>query len=448
MHPVAKLKQDRAAKLAEAKELNAKADATAEDTAKVDALLAECDALAAQIDAAEKAEAEMAERAAARAAKLAALDEQMAAVPEPKAGRSPIAKVRDMREDDPRRGFRSLGDFGAAVMGAAVPGRALDRRLGLVAAATGLQQGVGPDGGFLVPPEFSSMIWDGLNKSPDNLLSMTDQYTVSGESLTFNANAETSRATGSRWGGIQGYWISEAAQITSSKPTFRQVKIEPQQLAVLCYATDKLLANTAALDQYLGRAAQDEIMFLVNDAIINGNGVGKPKGILNSACRVAVSKETGQAAATIVKANIDKMWSRMHPQARANAVWFINVDTEPQLEQLSQVVGTGGVPVYLPPGGIADTPNARLKGRPVMPIEACATLGTEGDIILADMRAYVTGLKGGIDSAMSMHLRFDYAETAFRFMFSADGQPWLASAITPFKGSNTLSPFVTLATRS
>ncbi len=115
---------------------------------------------------------------------------------------------------------------------------------------------------------------------------------------------------------------------------------------------------------------------------------------------------------------------------------------------LSQVVGTGGVPVYLPPGGIADTPNARLKGRPVMPIEACATLGTEGDIILADMRAYVTGLKGGIDSAMSMHLRFDYAETAFRFMFSADGQPWLASAITPFKGSNTLSPFVTLATRS
>jgi subfamily B ATP-binding cassette protein HlyB/CyaB len=29
-----------------------------------------------------------------------------------------------------------------------------------------------------------------------------------------------------------------------------------------------------------------------------------------------------------------------------------------------------------------------------------------------------------------------------------DGQPWLNSAITPFKGSNTLSPFVTLATRS
>ena len=49
---------------------------------------------------------------------------------------------------------------------------------------------------------------------------------------------------------------------------------------------------------------------------------------------------------------------------------------------------------------------------------------------------------------MSMHLRFDYAETCFRFMFAVDGQPWLASAITPFKGSNDVSPFVALAARA
>lgn len=50
---------------------------------------------------------------------------------------------------------------------------------------------------------------------------------------------------------------------------------------------------------------------------------------------------------------------------------------------------------------------------------------------------------------MSIHLRFDYGETAFRFMFEIDGQPWIAEPLTPFKGSaNTLSPFVTLATRA
>lgn len=350
---------------------------------------------------------------------------------------------------DPKRGFRSIGDFAIAVRSAALRGNAMDQRLGIMAAATGMSQGVGSDGGFTVPPSFATTIWDGLNTGIDNLLSRTDNYTVEGESLTFNANAETSRATGSRYGGIQGYWIAEAAQMTSAKPTFRQVKVEPQQLAVLVYATEKLLANSnVALEQYITRAATDEINWLVGNSIINGTGAGQPTGVVGHAATVSVSKETGQAATTIVKKNVDKMWSRLHPRSRANAVWLINVDCEPQLEDLNISVGTGGVPVYLPPGGIADTPNSRLKGRPVIPIEFCATLGTVGDIILADLSGYVVGTRGGVDSAMSMHLRFDYNETAFRFLFAIDGRPWLASALTPANGSNTLSPIVTLATRS
>lgn len=350
---------------------------------------------------------------------------------------------------DPKRGFRSIGDFAIAVRSAALRGNAMDQRLGIMAAATGMSQGVGSDGGFTVPPSFATTIWDGLNTGIDNLLSRTDNYTVEGESLTFNANAETSRATGSRYGGIQGYWIAEAAQMTSAKPTFRQVKVEPQQLAVLVYATEKLLANSnVALEQYITRAATDEINWLVGNSIINGTGAGQPTGIVGHAATVSVSEETGQAATTIVKKNVDKMWSRLHPRSRANAVWLINVDCEPQLEDLNISVGTGGVPVYLPPGGIADTPNSRLKGRPVIPIEFCATLGTVGDIILADLSGYVVGTRGGVDSAMSMHLRFDYNETAFRFLFAIDGRPWLASALTPANGSNTLSPIVTLATRS
>ena len=362
-----------------------------------------------------------------------------------------VVSTKDRVLDDPKHGFAGVGEFGAAVHAACDPsrGHAIDERLRMQAAATGNQQSVGSDGGYLVPPEFSNMIWDGMNQDPDNLLAMTDNYTVTGESLSFPANAETSRANGSRYGGVQGYWLSEAAQITSSKPTFRQVRIEPQELAVLVYATDKLLRNTTALDQYISRAATAEINFLVSDAIVNGTGAGQPKGILSSASRVTVAKETGQAASTIVADNLDKMWSRLHPKSRANAVWFINVDIEPQLQKLQQEIGTGGVPLYRPAGGLAGSPLATLKGRPVMPIEYCQTLGTEGDIILADMSAYCTGTRGGgVNSAMSIHLRFDYAETAFRFMFEADGQPWLASAITPKNGSNTLSPFVTLATRS
>jgi hypothetical protein len=49
---------------------------------------------------------------------------------------------------------------------------------------------------------------------------------------------------------------------------------------------------------------------------------------------------------------------------------------------------------------------------------------------------------------MSVHLKFDSAQSAFRFIFEVDGQPYLNSALTPFKGSNTLSTHINLAVRA
>ena len=355
---------------------------------------------------------------------------------------------RNRAEDNPTRRFRNLGEFAMAVRNAHAPSvRAVDERLQFCAAATGLNQATGPEGGYLVPPSFSETIWDGMNVGEDNLLARTDQYTVDGESLTFNANAETSRVT-SLYGGVIAYWIAEAAQLTGTKPTFRQVTVRPQQLAALCYATDKLLANATSLNQWITKAATAAINFKVGDAIINGTGAGQPLGLLNSGCTVSVSKESGQAAATIQHANIVKMFARMHKMSRPNAVWLINQDIEPQLYSMTLALGTSALAVYTPPGGLSAAPYATLMGKPVIPIEYCATLGTVGDIILADMRAYITATQGGIDSAVSMHLRFDYLEQVFRFVFAVDGQSWLASAMTPYKGTATLSPFVTLATRA
>jgi HK97 family phage major capsid protein len=111
-------------------------------------------------------------------------------------------------------------------------------------------------------------------------------------------------------------------------------------------------------------------------------------------------------------------------------------------------VGTGGAPVFMPPGGLSGAPYGTLMGRPVIPVEYCATVGTEGDIILADLSQYLMIDKGGINAASSMHVRFIYDEMAYRFIYRVDGQPIWNSALTPKNGSNTLSPFVTLATRS
>lgn len=102
---------------------------------------------------------------------------------------------------------------------------------------------------------------------------------------------------------------------------------------------------------------------------------------------------------------------------------------------------------FIEPGRISDAPRGMLLGRPLVPVEYCATVGDVGDVILADLSQYLVAEKGGIQAASSIHVQFLTDETAFRFVYRVDGAPLWNSALTPFQGSNTLSPFVTLAAR-
>jgi len=351
---------------------------------------------------------------------------------------------------DNRERFSSLGQQLAAVMRAGMPGGTVDPRLLRGAAATGLNETVPSDGGFLVQQDFATVLLQDVFQT-GILAQRCRRVTISGNAngIKINGVDETSRAS-TRWGGILGYWASEAEEKTKSKPKFRQIELNLKKLIGLCYATEELIQDAAALEGIIRSGFASEFGFLVDDAIINGTGAGQPLGILNSGCLVTVSKEAGQAPATVLAENVIKMYSRIFAQSRQNAVWLINQNVEPQLFTMSLSVGTGGVPVYMPAGGLSGAPYGTLFGRPVIPIEQCATLGTVGDIIFADLNGYILAEKGGIQSDMSIHVRFIYDEQVFRFVLRLDGQPVRASALTPYKGgaNYTQSHFVALETRS
>ena len=158
--------------------------------------------------------------------------------------------------------------------------------------------------------------------------------------------------------------------------------------------------------------------------------------------------ETSQAADTVVTENIEKMYARMWGKGKTNGVWLINGDVWPQLFGLVRSVTTGNVPLFVAPGGIANSPYGTLLGRPILEIEQCATVGDAGDIIFADMSQYILIEKGDPQFSSSMHVRFIYDEMTFRVTYRANGQAAWASARTPYKGSNTRSPFITLAARA
>lgn len=345
--------------------------------------------------------------------------------------------------------FGSFGEQMMSVMRAGLPGGHADPRL--FNAATGLNETVPSDGGFLVQQDFSSTLLQDVFET-GILASRCRRVQISGNanSIKINGVDETSRATGSRSGGVRVYWADEADEKTASKPKFRKIELTLKKIVALCYATDELLDDATALESIIRDSFRNEMGFAIDDSIFNGTGAGQPLGIMNAGCLVSVAKETGQAASTVVAENVIKMYSRLFASSRKNAVWLINQNIEPQLFTMSLAVGTGGIPIYMPAGGLSGQPYGTLFGRPVLPIEQTQTLGTQGDIVFADFNnGYILAEKGGIQSDMSIHVRFIYDESVFRFVLRIDGQPVRASALTPYKGgaSYTQSHFITLDTR-
>ena len=344
--------------------------------------------------------------------------------------------------------FRSLGEQLISVAKFYKSnGRDVDQRLFEVR-ALGLNEGIPSEGGFLVQTDFSTTLVQKIHET-GVLPGRCTPFKISAGSngVRINAVDETSRVDGSRWGGVLAYWLNEAGTKLATKPKFRAIDLKLEKLIGVCYATDELLQDAAGLESVIMQAFPEEFGFLVDRAIFEGTGAGQPLGIVPSGAMVTVAKEAGQAADTVVAENISKMWARMWARSRANAIWLINQDVEPQLDLLSVPSGAFGIPAYMPAGGLSEAPYGRLKGRPVMIFEHCATLGDVGDIVLADFSQYLLADKGDIQTASSIHVAFLTDETTFRFVYRVDGEPIWNAPLTPAKGSNTLSPFVTLAAR-
>lgn len=431
------LRQQKAAIAAEANAILQPAQAenralSAEEISKLDGLSTQAEALAASIERAEKFEGD-----------ARAVDPPQHLAP----------------ENDPRGKFKSLGEqFQAIAVAARSNGLKVDPRLGMInAAASGLSEGVPSDGGFLIQPEYAA---DLLQKTyaQGALLSRVRKIPITtSNQMRINAIDETSRAAGSRWGGVLMYWADEAATVTASRPKMRQIELNLKKLIGIAYATDELLRDAAALEAIISAAFASEATFALEDAIVNGTGVGKPLGILNSPSVVQQAIEPTQTIAnsnSFLALNVSKMWSRMWTGSLNQSVWLMNQELIPYL--VTATVGSGAWPVYLPPGpggsdpGIAYAPQGTLLGRPILILEQCQKVGTPGDLILSDLSQYLFGDPTmGLQTASSIHVRFLYDEMTFRFVYRADGLPAWNAAITPASGSALKqSPFITLGTRS
>lgn len=368
----------------------------------------------------------------------------------PAPSNAPRRRIEIVDRNPGRWGFNHLGDYAQAVIKASLPNGFVDNRLIIRGApTTSGQEGAGADGGFAVPPDFRTEISSKI-MDETTLLSRTDQNTSSSNELVMpvDENAPWDSV------GLQAYWKDELQQLSQSKPNLSENRVALHKLTVLTPISEELMSDAPAMDRYLRTKAPQRINWKIEDAIVRGDGVGKPLGLLNAPGAVtAADLGSGQAADSVVPQNILDMHSRMPARNRANAVWLINQDVEPALNSM-QYAGSGSNPniwpVYLPPGGLSVSPYGTLMGRPVVPTEACSVLGDVGDIIFVDLTQYLTVTKtSGPRVDISMHLYFDYDALAFRFILRIGGQPWWAKPWTRRdSNSPTLSAYVLLDNRT
>ena len=362
------------------------------------------------------------------------------------AANATVGAVKENLENDPKHGFKSFGEFAQSVRAASLEGGRPEKRLliGAAVPTTTGNEGVGADGGFAIPPAYSTDVFK-ISLGEDSLLPLTENTEVQSNSMVFPKTEQTPWGTN----GVRAYWQAEATAATATKPTLGTQTLRLHKLMALVPLTDELVADTSALSSLLPGLIGDSIRWKMNESILFGNGNGQPQGALNSGAVITVAKEAGQATLTLVPLNIAKMISRLPPGSFGSAVWVINPDVLPALFTLV----LGSYPMYLPAsnpsvGGFQLTPYGLLMGRPIMISQHANTFSAQGDIQLHDLSYYRTITKaGGVQMATSLHLYFDADALAMRATFRIDGGSKIVAPINPAKGSNTLSPFVQLAAR-
>lgn len=386
---------------------------------KFDELHAEVERIDAQLERGAKAEA------------LAA----KAREPEPAVGERAVVSAlgestHPHRGPEAKTSFESLGEFMSAVRF-----NPDDQRLHFQAAQ---RMKDGSQGGFAVPEQFSDQI---LEVGPQDAIVRPRAAVIEAgdppdAAINIPALDQTGAQPHNRYGGVEVRWTGEGGTKHESEAKLRMVKLQPQEVAGLIYVTDQLLRNWASADTFLRRQLGGALRRAEDRAFWRGDGVAKPKGVIEADAAYKVTRDTGNTIKYVDLVNMEERLLDMD-----DAVW---VCTPAGLSQLRQLQDPAGRYIWTGADTAArDGQAGILLGRPVIKNERSPALGSLGDIALVSLQHYLVKDGSGPFVAMSEHVKFADNQTAVKIFKLVDGQPWLTET---FKLENSFeaSPFVLL----
>ncbi len=310
-----------------------------------------------------------------------------------------------------------------------------------------LVEGTDSAGGFLVPETFNaSLIATGLESA---VVRSNGAFTVpmSSDTLRYPRINETTRVS-TVYGGVMAYWQGEGGTYQESEPVFGNITLTAKKLMGYTKISDELLADSAiSLDPFLRRMFAEAWAHFEDIAFLRGTGSGQPLGILNAPALIGVTR---QDTDDLIFEDILNVWSRVMVESRPRGIWITNHDNLPKLLRMhaANTVSNayGAQLVFI--NNIRDGYGMSIFGRPLVVSEKMSAGGTVGDLGFFDLGNYIIGDRQPLTIDVSNQVYWTTGYVAFKFTERVDGQPMIASALTPYKGTNTLSAFVTLAETS
>jgi HK97 family phage major capsid protein len=136
--------------------------------------------------------------------------------------------------------------------------------------------------GWILPPQISSTVLSCLT-DPTDLGALMRNETISGPSLVFPLdNAEMDAA----WACETDCWVNQPAHRLED---VGQIEVKPEPVRAIVCATSSLLADSSFdIQQWVMRKAQRAFRGKISAAVMAGDGVGKPQGILHATSGIPV----------------------------------------------------------------------------------------------------------------------------------------------------------------
>ena len=277
-----------------------------------------------------------------------------------------------------------------------------------------LQVGTDSEGGYLVPDEFEKTLVEALEE--ENIFRKL-AHVINTSSGDRKIPVVATKGTAS--------WVDEEGLIPDSDDSFGQVSIGAYKLGTLIKVSNELLADSVFnLEAYISKEFGRRCGSKEEDAFFNGDGTGKPTGILHATLGAEVGV-TSKNATDITADDVIDLFYSLKASYRKRAVWILNDSTVKAIRKLKD--GNGN---YIwQPALTAGSPDTIL-GRPVYTSAYVPTIAAGNrTVIFGDLSYYWIADRQGRTFKKLSELYATTDQTGFVATQRVDGKLILREAV-------------------